>query len=289
MSQDVQTQLKDLVQKVQALGEESLAEFALKELKKFERSFHRTYLPDVHNDWILEKLKLESPHAISAILRYLPADRVKQILNLLPNAVLAQLPKMSESYAIASPLAENIKNRFEGYFSHDHVYDSSAPFDFRTVMHLKSHLLQNMFLELGYFEIAMGLKLLPGKTQDLVLGKLLPKDRLVVERAMLDLKNTSVARHKKAQVHIISQDVGTIATFVQEIGFLIFSKSVLPEELKDVEVICHKLSYSEGYSLKKNVETQIKQNSTATVMAYREELLHICRRILHTPDKKKKI
>ena len=287
MSQDVQTQLQDLVQKVQSLGESQLTEFALKELKKFERSFHRTYLPDVHNDWILEKLKQESPHAISAILRYLPADRVKQILNLLPNDILAQLPKMNESYAIAEPLAENIKNRFEGYFSHDRIYDQSVPFDFNTVMHLKPTVLKNLFLELGYFEIAMGLKLLPSKTQDLVLGKLLPKDRLVVERAMLDLKNTSEARHKKAQVHIISQDVGSIDTFVQEIGFLIFAKSVLIDTIKDVDVICHKLSYSEGTSLKKHVDVQLKQNSSATVVAYREELLHVCRRILHVTEKSK--
>lgn len=287
MSEEIQNQLQDLLQKVNSLSETQLSDFALKELKKFERSFQRTYLSEVHSDWILEKLKQESPHVISAVLRYLPADRVKEILNRLPQEILNQFPPMTDSYAIAHPLADNLKNRFEKNFSHDRVYDPQAPFDFHTILHLKGDVLRLVFWELGYSEIAMGLKMLPTQTQDLVLKKLLPQDRLVVDRVLFELKNTSEARHKKAQIHIISQDVGSMETFVFEMGCFIFAKSVLPENELDVEVIAHKLSYREGSTFKKHVMAVVQQNSQSTIMLYREELLRACRRVLQMHNQAK--
>lgn len=280
MSEDIQSQLQDLLQKVSSLSESQLSEFALKELKKFERSFQRTYLPEVHCDWILEKLKHESPHVISAVLRYLPADRVKDILARLPQEVLSQFPPLTDSYAIQSSLADNLKNRFEKNFSHDRVYDPQAPFDFHTILHLKGEVLRLLFWELGYSEIAMGLKLLPSQTQDLVLKKLLPQDRLVVDRVLLELKHTTDARHKKAQIHIISQDSASMDTFVFEMGCFIFAKSVLAENELDIDVIAHKLSYREGTKLKNHVAKIVQQNSQSTILLYREELLRACRRVL---------
>lgn len=279
-SSDVQNKLNDLVQKVNALGEREVHDFALRELKRLSLSLLGSYLPDVHDDWILHKLKAESPEVVSLVLRHLPADRVSRLLNLLPSDLLQKLPKISDSYAISAALSESIRQRFSGYFTYPRLYDPTEPFSYHSLIHLKPSVLRAIFLQLGYQEIALGLKLLPDRTKDLVLGKLLPKDRVAVERAMTKLKNASEARHKKAQVHIISQEVGLISAFVQEIGFLVFAKSVLLDDRRDVEVLCHKLSFAEAESLMRHVDVTIRQNSLATVLLYREEILNICKSLL---------
>ncbi len=278
LPEDAQAPLRDLQNQVATLDEGKARDFAVGELRKFERSLHRSYLPDVHTDWLLIKLKEESSQILSVILRFLPADRVKAILQALPNDILARLPKMSESYAIAPGLAEFIKRRFERHFEVDRIYDPKQPFAYADLVHLKPALLKKLFQELGYREMALGLKLLPGKTQDLVMGKLPPSDRLHVEKHMLqNAVGTSEARHKKAQVHLISQESGQMASFVQEIGFLVFAKTVLPENQNDLPVLCHKLSFAESQRLLKVVEAHLNQNSPASVLAYREELLQVCK------------
>lgn len=276
----LQKQFEDLEKKTQSLQEEELKKFALRELKKFGRSFHRSYLPQVHNDWIVEKLQKESPHMVSAILRNLPADRVRQILNRLPSELLTKLPKLSESYAMSSGLSEALKRRFEGYFEMTKVYDSSRPFEFQSLCYLKPILLKKVFQELGYREIALGLKLLPEKTKTLVLGRLLPKDRVEVEKYLKQNKSMSEARHKRAQVHIISQEIEDVTTFILEIGFLVFAKAVLQQDQADIDVIFHKFSRKEARLLKKHLDLYLKQNSEASVLSYREEILNVCRIVL---------
>lgn len=282
LPQNVQNELNELSEKIQNLDDDQLQTFALKELKKMGRSFQTSYLPEVHTDWLLERLKDESPYMISAILRYLPADRVNKILQGLPEDVLAGMPSLKESFAISDGLASALKKRFENQFRMERVYDPHQKFDFPMISFLKPHNLAELFQVLGYREVALGLRLLPDRTRDLVFGRLLPKDRTEVERCLLDMKQVSESRHKKAQVHIISKEIDPYkpALFIKEIGLLVFSKAVLQDNLKDVEVISHKLPMAEGEMLKTYVDQHLMQNSEATVLGYRDEILHVVRRLL---------
>lgn len=262
---------------------ESLREAFTRELKKIGRLREPAYLKDLHNEWLVETLKWESPSVISLILRYLPADRVRAVLELLPHKDVEKLPALSRSFKVPALLVEAIRERFEAYFRYPRVPDPKNPFAFESLCFLSAANLARLFFELGYQEIALGLVTLPAKTQAMILGRLLPEDRLRVEYYLE--KGASQAgsqRVRRAQVHVISKEVDPRRPkfFVKELGFLIFAKAMLPKDLADLEIIKKKFSLHEAMVLQRLVEKNLDKNNEASVLSYREDVIRTLKAIL---------
>lgn len=280
---DVAATLNEMHAGVDFRREDRVRDVARRELAKLGRTRQGSYLRDVHNEWLVEMLKWESPHVISLILRYLPADRVRAALELLPKHNLEHLPSLGKTFAVPAELVEAIRERFEGYFVYHRQPDPQRRFAFESVCFLGAKKLSRLFFELGYQEIAWGLTGLPDKTRAMILNRLLPEDRLRVEFYLEKSGAKAVSqRVRRAQVHLISKEIDQKRPrfFVKELGFLIHAKSILPNDLKDLEIIKQKLSLHEAMVLQRLTEKNLEKNNEATVLAYREDIMAAMKTVL---------
>lgn len=275
--------LKKLYSRVDFARETQVRQVAGRELKRVGRVRPQGYLKDVHNDWLVETLKQESPQVISLILRYLPADRVQSILKILPDDILRRLPTLGKTFDVPRALVEMIRERFESYFAYPRALDASATRAYESLIFLSAANLSRLFFELGYQEIAWGLVGLPDKTRDMIVGRLLPEDRLRVEYYTEKTAGQGLSqRVRRAQVHLISKEVDQKQPrfFVKELGFLIYAKSVLPRDQVDFEILKKKLSLHEAMALQRLVEKNFDKNNDASVLAYREDVIATMQAVL---------
>lgn len=280
---DQADEMHRLVAEVDFRRADRVREAVTRELKKLNRARFHGFLKDVHNEWLVETLKWESPSVISLILRYLPADRVRAVLELLPRKDVESLPALSRTFNTPVLLVEAIRERFEGYFKYPRVLDAKNPYDFESVCFLSAANLTLLFFEMGYQEIALGLVTLPAKTQAMILGRLLPEDRLRVEYYLeKGAARAGSQRVRRAQVHVISKEVDPKRPkfFVKELGFLIFAKAMLPKDLADLEIIKKKFSLHEAMVLQRLVEKNLDKNNEASVLFYREDVIKTMKAIL---------
>src|SRR3989338_2201685 len=199
--------LETLFEEASKSESSDLSDFASLELKKLLRIREGNYLNDVHDDWIAEILKNESPHMISMILRYLPAERTSSILEALPKEILKKFPTLKATFEAKPALVDALRRRFESYFEIQKTFDPKADFQFESLCFLHTDQIDKVFFELGYREIAFGLVSLPKKTRDMVLARLLPEDRARVEYCLKTAHQASQQRIRRAQIHVISKEI----------------------------------------------------------------------------------
>jgi len=262
----------------------SIKAVATSELRKFSKPSTRSFLGDVHNDWLLEILLNESPEIIALVLRHLPAERVKAILDALPPEILSEMPKLSDTYAVPSALVDHLKQQFENFFTIDEILEPGEEVRFEHFSLLSTTQLDTVFLDIGYREIALGLVSLPEDTRHIVIDRLSVSDRKNVQK-YLDLNEkdkVSNQRIKRAQVHLVSKEIDAYhsSLFIKELGFLFYAKSVLKNDLPGFEIIKKKMSKKEANVLKQLIDNHIEKNTEALVVAYREDVMSVVKKVL---------
>lgn len=280
-SQEEARDLEGFFEKTSQSKSSDLSDFASLELKKLLRTREGNYLNDVHDDWVAEMLKNESPSMISTILRYLPAERVSSILDALPREILRNFPTLGATFETKPALVEALRRRFESCFEIEKTFDPKADFQFESLCFLHTDQIDKIFFELGYREIAFGLVSLPKKTRDMVLGRLLPEDRARVEYCLKTASKVSQQRMRRAQIHVISKEIDPRRPkfFVKELGFLIYSKAMLPKDQEDFEILKKKFSFQEAIVFQRLVERNLPKNTDASVLPYREDIVSTVRAI----------
>jgi hypothetical protein len=252
-----------------------VADVARDQLKRLARPQRRSFLSDVHNDWILDVLKHETPHMVAAILRHLPPERVSVLLDELPPSLLNNLPRLSETYTMPKAFSEHLRLKFQELFLLPRDINFKQEFSFDKLPYLSAHQLELVFQELGYREIALGLAALPQSTRQAVSARLSSEDRLCVERYMKTAMQASPQRIKKAQFHLVSKDVNPEdhRYFVKELGYLLYAKSLMATDLSDLDIVYKKISMREAEILKSMIEQYVQKNTEATVVGFREDIL----------------
>lgn len=252
-----------------------VADVARDQLKRLARPQAHSFLSEVHNDWLLDVLKHETPHMVAAILRHLPPERVRVLLDELPPAILNNLPRLSETYDMPKVFSEHLKTQFQGLFLLPRDIDLKQEFTFDKLPYLSASQLELLFQELGYREIALGLAALPQATRQAVSARLSSEDRLCVERYFKTALQASPQRIKKAQFHLVSKDVNPEdhRYFVKELGYLLYAKSLMVTDLSDSKIVYKKISMREAQILKSMIEHQTPKNTEATVMGFREDIM----------------
>lgn len=262
-------------------------EIILDELKKLAVRARRSFLSEMNPEWILNLLKNESPRMLATILRYLPGEQVHTILENLPASTLQAMPAYSETFSLDPDLVQILKRRFEQNFVSP-LYAGLSPkrFTFDILHLLPAVRLKMLFVELGLCELAMAFSTLNEKTVNLLFGRLSNRDATLIKMRMDEKKEgVSEERMKKAQSHLMSLDVkkedpesgkpesGKPETLILEMGFFVFSKAVLPENLNAVSFMVQKFSMKTGNLLQHYVDKSLPTNSEKTVVRYRQEIM----------------
>jgi hypothetical protein len=276
VSQGEEKEMTKMYAELSGRGEKEISAVATSELRKLASSKKQNYLADVHVDWLVDKLCEETPEIIAAILRQLPAERVRAILDTLPHEVLDFMPKLSDTYAIPEQLVDLFQKKFESFFPVSKQFDPNKRFEYEHLCLLRADHIEKVFRNFGYREVALGLITLPDAAQGVILNRLAPLDRERVQHYLKTEKNQVAERRlKRAQIHLVNKEIqaGDSSVFIMSMGFLIFAKTVLRRDLDDIQIIKHKLSRKDCKILDFFIENHIDQNTEASVVGFREDLL----------------
>lgn len=271
-----------------ALGElkpktkEARRQLIIDELKSLVMESRRSPLADIHTDWIVEALAKEAPRTIATILRHLPGDRVRSVLEALPDKLLGEMPPLMETFSLDSELVQILRRRFEQNFvfhlSEAEVFKEGS---FNAVSLLSAIKLELLFRDLGFRELAMAFTTMNEKTIDLVLSRLPARDSALLKTQLGKKEPVGDERLKQAQSHLLSLDLekGAIENMIMELGFFVYSKAVLPVHLEGARVIQQKFSIKLGKLLKRYIERNLPLNSENTVRRYQDEVLEVAGRL----------
>lgn len=245
------------------------------ELKQLGHQQQRSLLTDLHPDWILETLHGEDPRMVATILRYLPDSHVHYILEHMTPARLQLLPPLFQTFALDSRIVRLLRQRFEQNFYSATLLDQVAGEPFMALSLLKAADLRFLMREVGYGEMAMAFAKLDQEAIQLILRRLNPRDAGELKNHLAIRKEADGTRLEKAQNHLLHIDFqgSSQGDFLLQLGFLIYSKAVLPQHLEAVRLLQYKFSTTEARLMKKYLDKNLPYNSPATVAPYQKEIM----------------
>jgi hypothetical protein len=249
--------------------------FIAKELRQLIETQKVHPLGEIHPGWFLEVLKGESPRTVGFIMRYLPGDKVKYILDHLSPEVSARLPKMNESFKIPEELIEVIRTRFESQFS---TLISPKKTEEITLDHLyfiKTDPLLLFFRDLGLEQLARAFKGIHKTALKALLTRLSIKDAKELQIKVKAIDRLSVRALQEAQMLLLNLPIETIdpENLFLEVGIAFFAKAITKEESEFVRALQFKLPPRFGYLLKRYVDGSLMSNKPNVVQWAKKQIL----------------
>lgn len=247
------------------------------EMKQLKEEATKSPLAEIHPDWILEALVKEPPRVIAIVLKYLPSEHVRSILDRLPPEVLQNLPRLSQLSHMDEELFLTMRSDFENRFRVSDTWSGPVGHSFESIPHLSRFKLEMMFRELGYAELAMAILSLNEKGIDFILARLEKKEATILKRHVEQKRKVPLLRLKQAQSHFLSLDLNRTSTegLVMDAGFFVFSKSLLPQDSQAILLMKRHFSKIVANQLQKYIDKNQPINTEKTVARYREEILNI--------------
>lgn len=215
-------------------------------------------LAEVHPAWILERLRDESPRIIGIILRSLPSKHVRYMIREMPPMLRERIPSMVESFAVAPPVLEVIRRRFEGHFLPMRISNSVPNLGFEHIYYLKGEELEEVIRETGLAEMAIALAGFSGKGLRAVLNRLEFKDAKHLQQRMRDLSGVSPALARQARHNIIEfggEHVGA-GRMLFEVGLAAVAGAIEGASARLVRLIQQRLHPDDGYLLKRFIDAR---------------------------------
>lgn len=283
LSGDLQKDILPVYESLSSHSGQSLRRVAKDQMRELREPESSHYLHHVHDDWLVSFLIQETPEMVALILRNLPGDRIKSLLEKMPEDFKAKLPKMGETFALSPDLVQLIQKRFEDSFILDRAKPQLDHLEFEDLVWVDPQSLQNVFKEAGYREIAIAIQTVSQKAQQVILERLSVIDRGRVE---YHLKQTGSGATKKrietAQNHLVHPKVGSQGAedFVTSLGLLVYAKCLLARDLDDLTIIKRKMAKPQAEKLQRFVDEAVAGQSEATVVEFRHEILMAMKDIL---------
>jgi len=264
---------------IQQLGgdEEARKGFVKSELQFFHAQKEKSPLSQLHPDWVLEALLMENPRMVATILRYLPGEMARYVIDHFPEERLQALPSLSESFALEPSLAQVLKHLFEEQFQIPQTRSLHEGISFEMIPHLSRIELEKFFRKVGVCEMAKALSTLHEKAVSIILNRLPPSDTKDIQAFMTQLGQFTPARLRQAQTHLLAIEVekGPPEYLLIETGFYVYSKAVLPIDEPGVLLIRRKFPKNLGFLLKRYVTKHLETNTEKMASRYREEIVNL--------------
>ncbi|HEX5035692.1 MAG TPA: FliG C-terminal domain-containing protein [bacterium] len=229
---------------------------------------------DIHPGWILEKLEGESPRVLGILCRFLTGDKVKYLIEHLPESRRKLLPKVNESYKVAPQVAEIVRELSAKKLSFQ-VPVSGGSFSFAHITVLKTDDLRTVFRDLGIEEIRRAFKDVEPQVLRAFLARFVPKMAREIRERIDHGGSVSSESRNEAQRHLVSLPLEKLPVedLFREIGYSVFAQALEVEDMVWADMVYHKLPPEEGYRLKRVLQDTVKRRPIAAVEARRQEIL----------------
>ena len=245
------------------------------ELKKLIQSQRVHSLGDIDPGWFLEVLKNERPQTIGLILRNLPGEQAKFILDHLPSSLRKKLPKTEDCLKTPQELVEMIRTRFETQFPHLSVPEKTDEINLHHLYFVKTEELLGFFRDLGIDQLAKAFKGIHKTAFKALLNRLPIKDAKEMQTRVKTLEKVSKRELREAQMLLLNLPIETIDPdlLFLEVGMVFFSRAISRQDTEFIRALEYKLPPKWGYLLKRYVDANRAMNKPSTTDWYRKQVV----------------
>lgn len=230
-----------------------------KELKKTLQAEKLSFLGEVHEDWFVEALKEEKRLGLGVLLQLVPSEKVKSILQALPEELKKNLPPLKQSSHIPPDLLQQIKRRFEVQFQLEGLFRKTEAPSLNWLYFLKLEELFLFFRKVGLEQLAKAFKALHKSVLRAILNRLLLKDAKELQKKVKALETLSSQELREAQMLILNLPLETIAAedLFYEVGIAFCAKAFRHEDFMLVKALYHKITPKWAYLFKRYVDENL--------------------------------
>ena len=224
-------------------------------------------LEEIHPGWVLEKLKEESPRLFGLLCRFMTGEKVQYLIKHLPPHERKRLPKVSETYGVSPPIAEMVRGLIEKKLALDFPPRTGDTFAFPHIAWMKADDLRTLFWDLGLDEIRKAFYDVEPQIFRPFLSRFSSQEAKEIRGRIESGRPVPPEVKTEAQKHLVSLSLDQLPPegLFREIGYSVFARSLLPEDLAWAEIVCQKLSPEEGYRLKRILQESVAAKPEAAV------------------------
>lgn len=184
-------------------------------------------LSNIHPAWIAKALENETPKVIGIILRWLPSQHVRYILENIPKRLKMALPKMVESFSVPTEIVALIKSGFERKFKLP-TFDIKKDFGgFNEVINLSTDQIYKLLRDLGVHELAMAFHNVEADGISVLFNRMdFNTARSLGQRIKDVSESADVLKDAKYTILETAMDQEDIEKLLIEVGLAAFAKSI---------------------------------------------------------------
>jgi hypothetical protein len=246
----------------------------LSRIRKLRNFSFGSGFSEIHPGWILEKLEGESPRVLGILCRFLTGDKIKYLIEHLPEWRRKLLPKVNESYKVSAYVAEIVRTLAEKRLTFTTPPQGGA-FSFPHLTLLKTEDLRALFRDLGVEEIRKAFKDVEPQVLRAFLARFVPATAREIRERIDRGGAVAYEARQDAQRHLVSLPLEKLSVeeLFREIGYSAFAQGLEMEDRVWADMIYHKLPPEEGYRLKRVLQDTVKRRPFAAIEARRQEVL----------------
>lgn len=210
-------------------------------------------LAEVHPAWILEHLREEPPRVVGIILRSLPSQHVRYLVQHLPPHIREAIPGMVESFAVPAPVLDVIRRRFERHFLPMGISRRQGRYDFSHLYFLKGKELETVLEDIGLSELAIAFSGLSGRALRAVYNRMDLKDAKRLKQRMQGFGEISPELFRQARMTVLEIEEERLGPkrMLRRLGLAALACALDDEHGRLARLIQQKLEPHDGYFLKR--------------------------------------
>lgn len=211
-------------------------------------------LSKIHHDYLLDEILKEPPHLVAILLRSMPAETVRELMENMPKDFLDSMPSMADTCAVDPELLKSIRFKFKESFLKKYQYsDETLTSAEKVLLASDVRKISKMLKATGVAELSLAFMTLPENTSQALSTYLSPEDSVGLREKMTRLRGkVQQERLKKAQSHLLALDLskteGVLLT--TDMGLYLLARAFPSVSDKFVDCFCYRLSISEAYKFR---------------------------------------
>lgn len=229
---------------------------------------------DIHPGWILEKLEDESPRVLGLLCRSLTGDKIKYLMEHMPESRRKVMPKLNESYQVAPQVAEIVRTLSEKKLRFA-IPNPGGAFSLPHLTLLKTDDLRTLFRDLGLEEIRKAFTGVEPQVLRAFLARFVPAMAREIRERIDRGSAIAPAARAAAQRHLVSVPLEKLPVeeLFREIGYSAFAQALEVDDKPWADMLYHKLPPEEGYRLKRVMQDTVKHRPSSALEERRQEIL----------------
>lgn len=235
-------------------------------------------MSEIHPGWLTDILAQESPRVVGLLLRYLPSQHARAVLEQLPPGLRNRLPHIVDAFAVSDTIQRIVRRRFESRFLPVRPRTTLDQFTFATLDALSIQEWQVLLHDLGIHEMALALGTLNRAAVRVIFNRLDFADAKALHARLAAVQSADprLARDARYCLLELSLEASTPSQLLREIGIQALARALALHDLPMLARIKQKLPPAQACLLGRDADMALPNaHAQLTGLRQREILLRI--------------